>query len=543
MGLPADLQVVADGMIAASMELATHVMTGVRDTTLAVFHELDRQQGMAGADDAGRYFAQVYVPAAAATVDQMGFSAYMIGEGGAGLMRSAREFIASEDAVAASFFAKQGDPTYLMGNPAEGCSERFVGLGEDLKEVVSKTSWEDVAKDTDRPGPYRGLPQNLDDVSGTWQRAGTLMQRFLVDAQACGRTADKAHSGLAADAFRAHFTAFIGFAPAPTRVQEDETLVANLVAACTMLSRARVQYAGCIELALSRIDPDADDIFAAFQNDGGLQNLVLDDPWIRALGDIPHVLDNARTRVKLPKSGDTGHTPWYGRIPFLPSIQIPDIPAPEIPFVPEVPVIPEIPLVPVSLASAPGLMPMRYHAVNPLIPFRPPLPPEPGRTTPLSPADQRAFTAWTNGLEASDFGNGQPATNADNAYQLRVAGYPERVIRFTDAHGNPGSVAADGVRTSDGYLVDAKHVRSVNNCYRVRSTLPIMDDYGDSVDISARGFLAGKDRNEMRKYSSALAQHKQIRGVEVVTDNPASLPYWQTLMGEEGVNGYVRYVP
>lgn len=519
MGLPADLRVVADGMIAASMELATHVMNGVRDTTLAVFHELDRQQGMAGADQAGQDFAQVYLPAAAATVDQMGFSAYMIGEGGAGLMRSAREFIASEDAVAASFFARQGDPTYLMGNPAEGCSERFVGLGEDLKEVVSKTSWEDVGKDVNRPGPYRGLPTNLEDVSGTWQRAGTLMQRFLVDAQACGHTADKAHSGLAADAFRAHFAAFIGFAPAPTRVQEDETLVANLVAACTMLSRACAQYAGYVELALSRLDPEAGDIFGAISEDGGLQNMVLDDPWIRALGDIPHVLDNARTRVKLPKPGHSAHTPWYDRIPFLPSIQIPDIPSvPDVPLLPEVPVVPEIPLVPLTLASAPAVMPANYHPIDPLIPFRPPIPPEPGATTPLTPEQQRAFATWAHGLETSDFGNNKPATDPENEYQLRVAGYPERVIRFTDSDtGKPGSIAADGLRTSDGYMVDAKYVKDGGKrCYRVADTFDVEDEYKEDGTLKWKpsNKLVQDDRDEIHKYREALDQHQQLKGLE-----------------------------
>ena len=48
---------------------------------------------MAEDDEAGRAFAKVYRSAASTTLDKMGFSAYVMGETGKGLMRSAREFI------------------------------------------------------------------------------------------------------------------------------------------------------------------------------------------------------------------------------------------------------------------------------------------------------------------------------------------------------------------------------------------------------------------------------------------------------------------
>ena len=69
-------------------------MRGARDTAIALGHELARQHGMAGDDDAGRAFAKVYVSAAAATLNQLGFSSYVLGETSRGLMRTAREFMA-----------------------------------------------------------------------------------------------------------------------------------------------------------------------------------------------------------------------------------------------------------------------------------------------------------------------------------------------------------------------------------------------------------------------------------------------------------------
>ncbi|MDQ0830594.1 hypothetical protein QF032_002438 [Streptomyces achromogenes] len=73
-GLPLDLKVMAEGMTKASMGMVGTVMVGTRDTAIALFHELDRQHGMAGDDDAGRAFAAVYKSAASTTLE-VGFSA------------------------------------------------------------------------------------------------------------------------------------------------------------------------------------------------------------------------------------------------------------------------------------------------------------------------------------------------------------------------------------------------------------------------------------------------------------------------------------
>ncbi|MEU7306072.1 hypothetical protein [Streptomyces sp. NPDC007206] len=86
MGLRPDVKLIVDGMIKASIGMVDTVMVGTRDTAIALFHELDRQHGMAGDDDAGRAFAKVYKSAAATTLDKIGFSAYVMGETGKGLM-------------------------------------------------------------------------------------------------------------------------------------------------------------------------------------------------------------------------------------------------------------------------------------------------------------------------------------------------------------------------------------------------------------------------------------------------------------------------
>ncbi|MET9362178.1 hypothetical protein ABZX93_14810 [Streptomyces sp. NPDC006632] len=94
MGMPADLDMITKDMIGAAMDMVKAVMPG------ALFHDLDRQKGMAGDDDAGHEFAKVYESAASTALDKMGFSALVMSETGRGLMHTAREFIARESHIA-----------------------------------------------------------------------------------------------------------------------------------------------------------------------------------------------------------------------------------------------------------------------------------------------------------------------------------------------------------------------------------------------------------------------------------------------------------
>jgi hypothetical protein len=152
-----------------------------------------------------------------------------------------------------------------------------------------------------------------------------------------------------------------------------------------------------------------------------------------------------------------------------------------------------------------------------------------------------------NGLQASGFGNKRGQTDPENAYQLRVAGYPERVIPISSA--NPGgrkAVAADGMRTSDGYMVDAKYVKdNGKNCYRIADTFDVEQEYkpDGSLKWHPSNKLVQDDRDEMDKYRQAVEQYDQVRGLEIDTNYPSSVAYWQTLMAESGVPGVARYVP
>ncbi|MFF0572321.1 restriction endonuclease fold toxin-2 domain-containing protein [Streptomyces sp. NPDC004041] len=545
-GLAPHLKFIAEGMIKGAMGL-TDTMRGARDTAIALYHELDRQRGMAGDDEAGRAFAKVYRSAAAATLDKIGSSSYVLGEASRGLMRNAREFMAQESAVVAALLGRQADLTAGMGDPGEGCPENYLGLGRELPETVGETAWYEQYVPGGGSDRYRGSPEKLREVAGSWRRGGRLMLRFLEDAQASAMTADKAHSGEAADAFRAYFKMSVGLTCPPGQVQEEEPLVANLVAACNEIAKACDRYAEHVEAAESAIRQHKLDLFAMDMPwdspmfggngfDGGLLDAVLGDPWIRRLGEVGHALDSAEKRVRLPEGGRGPSAPG---LPFLPPL----IPVP-------VPVPAPVPLVLASYTGGlPGIVPAVYRDPDPGIPLRDPIPP--AAVPPpqlLTPEERKDFVSWVNGLKPAGFGGKPDATSPENAYQLRIAGYPERIIPLPADYEKP-AIGADGMRPADGMMVDAKYVKDADDdcrktTWRRQSTFEIADEYKEdgTKKWSKKDVLIGRDEGELEKYRQAMNEHDQIRGLEIVTNDKEAVPYWQTLMALQQVPGTARYV-
>ncbi|MFE4592001.1 restriction endonuclease fold toxin-2 domain-containing protein [Streptomyces laurentii] len=524
-------------------------MRGARDTAIALGHELARQNGMAGDDDAGRAFAKVYVSAASTALDKMGFSSYVLGETSKGLMRNAREFMAVESQVASSFLGRQVDLTEGMGDPGADCTENYLGLGRKLPEVVGETAWYDQYAPAGVSDRFRGSPEKIRDVAGSWRHAGALMQRFLEDAQAYSLTASKAHSGQAADAFQTYVKHSVGLTCPTAKAQEDEPLVTNLVAACTQIAKACDRYADHVETAKGKIAQRKLDLFTVDMPwdqpmfggngyDGGLLDAVLGDPWIQDLGTVGHALDASVARIKLPNA-DPPPAPVVPGLPFLPPL----IPAPA-----PVPV-------PVVLASYTGQVPAMAPMINPVDPgisFVEPITPVPGTTRLLTAAEQQQFRAWTSTLRPGGLAGGGGPGNPDNAYQIRVAGYPEREVPLV---GSARGLMVDGIRPLDGYLVEAKHVRDPD-CKKksFRSLDRVEETLAKPVKINSKGQIVwdpvvdsmyANDENELARYKDAMANpaNREIRGLEIVTNGKDSAAYWQSMMAMTGTTGSTRYVP
>ncbi|MFG2832503.1 restriction endonuclease fold toxin-2 domain-containing protein [Streptomyces sp. NPDC048434] len=528
----------AGQMIKASMTMM-EVMRGVRDTAIALASELEAQKGMAGDDDAGRSFVAAYKPAAGTTLDQMGFSSYVMGATGAGLMQTAREYMATESQVSADLLGGQEDLSANMGDPGRDCSSRFIGLGEELPEAIGDTAWYHQYA----PGGgnlYRGSAEKAREVAGSWRHAGRLMERHLGDAQLCASTARKHHAGAAADSFHDYFKRCIGAGTPPSQAQEDEPLIANIVAACTQLANACENYADHIDSALAAIDVHSADFFrvdlpweqpllGGNGYDGGLQDAVLSDPRIRQLGAIAHVLDSSQARIKLP--GGEGAPP---RPPLLPGggIRVPT---------------------PILLASAPAMVPMG-QGVDPTLSHSDPLPPN--HPNLLSPHEQAQFRTWRNSLPAGGFAGGGDSSNPQNAYQKRVAGYPEREVPLP-----PGSVGGsgkglmvDGMRPADGYMVDAKYVREPD----CKKTFRRLDEYEKTMNAPVemgkngkpkfnprRDAMYPKDKQELVRYREAMSdpRNTKVKGLEIITNDKEGSAYWQAMMAMAKVQGTTRYEP
>ncbi|WP_327383479.1 restriction endonuclease fold toxin-2 domain-containing protein [Streptomyces sp. NBC_01207] len=544
-GLAPDLEFIAEGMIRGSMGLI-ETMRGARDTAIAVGHELARQQGMAGDDDAGRSFAKVYAPAASMTLDKMGFSSYILGATSRGLMRNAREFMAAESRQVSEFLGKQVDLTVGMGDPGADCSENYLGLGQELPGVVGETAWYDQYAPGGRSDRFRGSPEKIRDVAGSWQHAGSLLQRFLEDAQTYASTAGKAHSGEAAHAFQSYFKHCVGFACPPVKAQQDEPLVTNLVAACAQLAKACHRYADHVEAAKAKIRDHKNDLFevdvpwdtpmfGANGYDGGLHDAVLADSWIRDLGDVARALDSSAARVTLPDAQGPA-APGPPVVPFLPPLIRMPVP---------------LPIKLASYAGTPALLPM-INSVDPGIPFADPIAPVPGTTKLLTASEQQQFRTWMNALTPGGFAGGGGPSDADNAYQLRTSGYPEREVPLV---GKNRGLMVDGIRPADGYLVEAKHVRdpdcknkSFRTLDRLEETLtkPVkVDAKGEIVwDFTIDSMYAG-DEKELVRYKQAMENpaNSEVRGLEIITNGKDNAAYWQSMMAMSGTPGSTRYVP
>lgn len=380
------------------------------------------------------------------------------------------------------------------------------------------------------------------------------MERVLGSAQAYASTAKKAHGGEAADAFDRYFKRCVGFDDPPPKAQSDETLVANLVAACLQIAKACDRYADHVEDAKRAIVRHKADIFASDNPfnapmfggngyDGGLNAAVTGDPHIHALGSVAHALDSSQARIRLPAPPTETDRLWNP--PVLPPLA--PAPAPSGP-----------PMVPASFnGPAPGLAPTGGGA-DPNIAARDPIPPDPnsGHTL-LSIAEQKQFRSWRDSLPAGGFAGGGGVSSPDKAYQLKIAGYPERDLALPpEAKGRSGKgLAVDGMRPSDGYLVEAKHVRNPNcenpKTFRsldaVKETLATEPKYDKSgkIKFSPRvDGMYGGDERELRRYQAAMdyPPNKQVQGLEIVTNDKGSAAYWQSMLAMTGVKGDARYV-
>ncbi|MBR7825842.1 hypothetical protein KDK95_05940 [Actinospica sp. MGRD01-02] len=159
-----------------------------------------------------------------------------------------------------------------------------------------------------------------------------------------------------------------------------------------------------------------------------------------------------------------------------------------------------------------------------------PIPPANPPAYPLyTAAQQKAAAAWIQTMPQRPANYG---TAADQAYQVRVAGEPER--NLTGADGS--NVWADGYRPADGAIIDAKNVRNLGCSPRTLQGL--------QENSFATTMLTAKDSSELGRYQQAIANpNNHAQFLELDTNDPETVGYWQYLLAEQHVTSNVRYVP
>ncbi|WP_063788486.1 restriction endonuclease fold toxin-2 domain-containing protein [Streptomyces chattanoogensis] len=501
------------------------------ELVLALLRELDEQAGMAGDDDAGRAFAAVYHSAAQTTVNQIGEAAHIMGRGSEGMLQTANNYMATESKVAEemlSAIGRRNAAESLMGTgPARSanCAPAPRGRGNELPEVIGETTTSDIVIDGDR---FRGDPAKLRSVARSWRKARNITERIYSDARECWRTAARNQEGKTAEAIGSFFLKFVGHDDVPAKAESSCTLLANLPAACQQIANACDRYADHIETASSQSwkNTISDAIFefggeSVWDNpmfggngeDGGLHDAVSGDGRIMDLASLGHSLDSSQSRVRVPE-------PTPG--PWMPK-----------------PILPGLPPLPVPVApGSPIMIPAGYTKPDPNL-YRPamppPIPPDP-RFPPLTPTERQSFRRWANSLRDGGFSGG---TQAEKDYQRRTAGYPEKEVPIDPRKSPLGTLMVDGVRDTDGMAVEAKFVKRPGCTYRNLDDLENGDNFQEKV-------LHKKDEKELYKYKAAIeypGHAGRLRGVEVATNDPDAVPYWDALLVAHGVKGYGRYVP
>ncbi|MFF9771890.1 restriction endonuclease fold toxin-2 domain-containing protein [Streptomyces sp. NPDC014636] len=419
------------------------------------------------------------------------------------LLNASEELLKRDDKIAADLLEESPFTPGIGAQPSgPDCSPRASRKAEDLPEVVGETSGVDQYLFNER---FLGQPQKLRAVAKTWRSASKILAGAYWDSRDVWTTATLDQAGHTADAVESFFDKFVGKTPPPGEVGEHDTLLANLPTAGTMLANACDAYADHVETAKQRVPLENSGLtgdflwpweqpqFGGDGHDGGLHDLLASDTRITSLGKIPPALDSSKARVQMPQPDHGG---------FLPSLP---------------PLLGPLIRVPTLVPAAYRPLPSSTPHVQPLPPENPPDP----RFPQLTPAEGTRFQTWLDSLRKGDISGGRPA---EQAYQRRVAGFPEFEVPIPAGISPSNTLMVDGFRNADGMAVDAKYVNKPNQrCYRS------LDDLRKNHATGDKDFPYDKDRLELRKYAAALndPRNKEIRGLETITNNQDSVPYWR----------------
>jgi hypothetical protein len=481
--------------------------------------DLHVSAGMAGDDSVAHSFASKYEPAARTIVQGISRAGEALGLTASKLLTMASNYLAAEDAVAARFTGAI-DASSFAKVPQPQCEPQEVSAA--LPMVTGSKEVHEIPV-IGRFWP-QGNPDHLRDTAKVWARVAELIDDAQRNADRHAAPIPVYCSGEAVTAFTAYVKQiYTGHPSGGTAVSDGEPLMENLSAACRAMSQICNQYADAIDTCRHTLI--ALGVTAGIITTAGILLTVFTfggSDAAAAAGDAAIVADAAVAAEALAAA----ETELAAAAVVA---EAESIIAAELAKLAAVGVI-AVGLVAATSGAAnaaPGLtgLPMAIPAIVP------PLPPIPSSGTfpPYTPQEQAQAAAWAATLNTRDPVYGTPD---DIAYQIRTAGQPERYMPT----GTGGGVWADGYRSSDGAIVDAKHVRQLGCSPR---TLDGLNEQQFATKLLQPG-----DEDEVMRYGLAIANPgNHTRYLEIDTDDPETVGYWQYLAAANHVPSDVRYVP
>jgi len=130
--------------------------------------------------------------------------------------------------------------------------------------------------------------------------------------------------------------------------------------------------------------------------------------------------------------------------------------------------------------------------------------------------------AWKAGLPTRL----TPGRTARDLFEIRQTGPYNYLLR-----GGGEEIWADGIRVSRGHALEAKFVeRPARSPFVNGSTTPAF----------IRGAIRNEVEDEFRRYAAViLGRNNPLRGLEVITNDPAAVPYFEALLRRFGLDGRV----
>lgn len=493
--------------------------------------DLGSTGGMAGDDSAGHNFGNAYSPAAQTTVRGIGTASAGCAAISDNLLGMAWNYLLADDAAAASLIGGKPRLNSGMAPGPQECEPSNAAVA--LPRVEQHHNW--GVNHLIAPFWPEGDPDTLDAASATWHRAATCLGEVtpVLTGAVSTMTADCA--GVAFDAFYSYADRFIGLRG------QGNALLSTLARACETLSRACSAYADQIRsrrayvehvaeaagivtvvgIALTIVTVGFSDGAAETLDEGAAADLALTaaefadgvaaDAAVAALPEIDAELEAELEKVLLSVSAVT--VPTLGAGLTAGGATLADTGGLAAPG---------------ALGGTGSTATLTAAGIGPIPAPVPPFSPM------LTPAELVTFNAW---LGKQKPGPLKPTDPGDLAYQIAVAGDHETVLPTGTAPGPGSTMAVDGVRPSDGALIEAKHVRNPGCTPRTLQGLQSAD--------RATGFLSPGDAEELVKYRQVLANpaNSEARYLEIDTNDQEAVGYWQFLAADEGVKTNVRYVP